>query len=190
MDPESGARALYLALLGGFLLLMLFRTGFGIFRVIRTLLFWGLVLAGLAMAYTLVTENTRLARTNVTTVGDTLVIPRGPDRQFHATLEVNGTPLPFIIDTGASEIVLTRSAAEAAGIEADALVFLGRAQTANGVVRTAPVRLDSLTLAGETLRNVRATVNEGELDVSLLGMSYLDRFSRIEIAGDELRLVP
>lgn len=189
MDPDSGARLLYLALLGAFLLLFILRTGFGIARLIRTLLFWGLVVAGLATAHTLYQE--RLApRASLTLEGGEIVIPRGLDGHFHATLGVNGEPVPFVIDTGASEIVLSREAAVRAGIDLDSLVYLGRARTANGLVRTAPVRLDSLTLAGQTLRDVRASVNEGELDVSLLGMSYLDRFSRIEIADDELRLVP
>jgi aspartyl protease family protein len=189
MDPDSGARLLYLSLLGAFLFLIVFRTGFGIARLIRILLFWGLVVAGLATAYTLYQESTA-PRAALTIDGGEIVIPRGPDGHFHATLGVNGEPIPFVIDTGASEIVLSREAADAAGIDLDALIYLGRARTANGVVRTAPVRLDTLTLAGQTVRDVRASVNEGALDVSLLGMSYLDRYSRIEIAGDQLRLVP
>jgi len=52
----------------------------------------------------------------------------------------------------------------------------------------AQVTLDSLTLGRFTDRNIRATVNGGELDTSLLGMRYLKRFRKIEIAGSRLTL--
>ena len=64
----------------------------------------------------------------------------------------------------------------------------GRAMTAHGEVRTAPVRLDSVELGPVLDRNVRAWVNEGEMDKSLLGMSYLQRWNRIEITGNALVL--
>ena len=53
---------------------------------------------------------------------------------------------------------------------------------------TAPVRLGVVEFGDFTDTDVRATVNAGSLDTSLLGMSYLDRFSAIEIAGDRMRL--
>jgi aspartyl protease family protein len=55
-------------------------------------------------------------------------------------------------------------------------------------VRSAPVRLDTLNLDGIVDRGVRAWVNEGEMFGSLLGMAYLERYERIEIAGDRLVL--
>jgi aspartyl protease family protein len=103
-------------------------------------------------------------------------------------LEVNGHPTRFVVDTGATAIVLTRSAAQAAGIDTDDLIFSGRANTANGTVETAPVRLDTLAL-GDTLdTDVRAVVNNGQMFESLLGMSYLNRYSRIEISNGQLVL--
>ena len=57
------------------------------------------------------------------------------------TLEINGTPVRFMVDTGASDIVLSRRDAERVGIDPAALGYLGRARTANGTVPTARVRL-------------------------------------------------
>ena len=37
-------------------------------------------------------------------------------------------------------------------------------------------------------RNVRAMVAEGDIPVSLLGQSFLERVGTVEISGDELRL--
>ena len=115
---------------------------------------------------------------------------RQSDGHFYATLDVNGAPVRFVVDTGATGIVLSRRDAEQAGFDIDALVFSGRARTANGPVQTAFVRLDTLEFAGRRDAGLRASVNGGQLDTSLLGMDYLGRFDRIEISGQTLRLVP
>lgn len=190
MDPDSGARLLYLALLGAFLLLFLFGGGYAIARAIRALLVWGAIGAMLVVGYWLWNEHGEPPAAALSVSGETVILSRARDGHFHAELSVNETPIRFMVDTGASAIVLSRDDAIAAGIDPDGLLYLGRARTANGTVRTASVRLDSLALAGHVARDVPATVSEGELDISLLGMSFLDRFSRIEIAGDEMRLVP
>ncbi|MEM1346891.1 MAG: TIGR02281 family clan AA aspartic protease, partial [Pseudomonadota bacterium] len=103
-------------------------------------------------------------------------------------VEMNGMPVTFVIDTGATAIVLTEQDAKRLGIDTDSLMYTGVAGTANGEVRTAPVRIESVVLGQMMDRNVPAVVNSGEMDTSLLGMSYLQKFSRIEIAGDRLVL--
>ncbi|PJN94501.1 TIGR02281 family clan AA aspartic protease [Amaricoccus sp. HAR-UPW-R2A-40] len=120
--------------------------------------------------------------------GGGVELRRGADGHFQATLEVNGVPIRFIVDTGATEIVLARADAAKAGIDLDALVFSGRAMTANGPVPTARIRLDSVTLGDVTAQNLPASVTAGALQTSLLGMTYLNRFERIEISGDRMRL--
>lgn len=115
-------------------------------------------------------------------------VPRSRDGHYHLTAEVNGTPIHFVVDTGASEIVLTKQDAARAGMAVDQLQFYGRANTANGEVRTAPVRLDSISIGGIRDTDVPAFVNEGEMFQSLLGMSYLNRWDRIEIAEGKLIL--
>ena len=78
--------------------------------------------------------------------------------------------------------MLSRRDAERAGIDVDALTFAGRAMTANGAVATARVRLGRVAFGDLVETGVPASVTAGALDFSLLGMSYLDRFERIEIA--------
>ena len=94
----------------------------------------------------------------------------------------------FVVDTGATDMVLTQTDAQRAGIDPDGLAYLGRAMTANGEVRTALVRLDEVQLGSVTDRGVSAVVNQGEMAQSLLGMGYLQRWGRIEIAAGELIL--
>ena len=117
-------------------------------------------------------------------------VMRGNDQHFHLTMLVNGMPIKFIVDTGASDIVLTQNDAKRAGIDLDSLAFLGRARTANGIVKTAVTLLDEVVLGNRVDRDIRASVNGGEMFNSLLGMSYLNRFSEISIRGDRLILKP
>ena len=63
-----------------------------------------------------------------------------------------------------------------------------QAQTANGTVRMAPVQLDTITIGAVSAQNIQAVVNGGELRQSLLGMSYLNLFSSIEIKRDQMIL--
>ena len=78
--------------------------------------------------------------------------------------------------------------AAAAGIDLDGLAYFGRAATANGTVRIAPVRLKTIELGPVSDKNFRAFVSEGKMPASLLGMSYLQNFSRIEIENGALVL--
>jgi aspartyl protease family protein len=101
---------------------------------------------------------------------------------------VNGEPVRFVVDTGATQIVLSKSDARRVGLDVDDLVYLGRAYTANGEVRTAPVKLDTVSIGPIKDSNVRAVVNDGAMEGSLLGMEYLQRFSSVEIGGGKLIL--
>ncbi|MEL7344027.1 MAG: TIGR02281 family clan AA aspartic protease, partial [Pseudomonadota bacterium] len=117
-----------------------------------------------------------------------ITVPRGVDGHYHLTLGLNGEPIDFIVDTGATDIVLTRADAARAGIDLSDLAFTGIANTANGQVRTARARIDTVTLGPVTDRSVPVSVNGGEMEGSLLGMTYLSRFERLEISNGTLIL--
>lgn len=82
----------------------------------------------------------------------------------------------FVLDTGASMVVISRSFARRIGLALDNAPAL-LAQTANGRVEALAVRLDVVEVQGLRARNVQAAVVEdlGDLD-GLLGMSFLTRF--------------
>ena len=119
---------------------------------------------------------------------DRIEVPKGPDNHFHLTLMINSVPVDFLVDTGASQMVLTQDDAARVGLNPDTLAYIGKAYTANGEVATAPVRLDTVDLGDIRDRRVRASVNSGDMDGSLLGMSYLSRFESIEIRQNTLIL--
>jgi len=114
-------------------------------------------------------------------------VPRAQDGHYYLTLTINDTPLPFMVDTGASGMVLSNEDAAQLGIDPDSLMFLGEAMTANGVVRTARVTLPEVALGPFRNQNFRAYVTEGEMAGSLLGMDYLGQF-RMEFADGKLIL--
>jgi len=166
------------------------REGLGKFA--RMLIAWGLIFVAFIGAYGLWEdiEDDLLPRQAVIEDGAAISIPRGFDGHFRLTLQVNGTPVEFLVDTGATDIVLTLEDAARVGLEPETLAFIGRARTANGEVRTAFTDLDSIALGPFTHKNIPASVNEGEMPGSLLGMRYLSLFDRIEISGDQMTLKP
>lgn len=150
---------------------------------------WGLIFVGTISAVGLWGDLRRqvLPMQRVAAGGE-IVLPRAPDGHYYATLTLNGAPVRFVVDTGASQMVLSLEDAAAAGIAEGDLRFVNEAETANGTVRTAAVRLDEVVFGGVSERRVRAMVNAAPMPHSLLGMDYLNRFARIEISGGQLIL--
>jgi aspartyl protease family protein len=189
-DPDTVARFIYLGLLllfiGGFFFWGRGRLG----KNLRDLAIWALIFAMVVIAYGFrdVLRDELLPAAMVQVDPETIELRRASDGHFHATLEVNNVPVRFIVDTGASGIVLSGRDAARVGLDPAALTYTGRAQTANGLVQIAPVRLGTVSLGAFTDTAVPAAVNSGAIDGSLLGMSYLDRFARIEIEGDTMTL--
>jgi len=180
----------YLVILGSVILLwFVVQNRESVGKLMQQALIWGLIFVGAIAVVGLWGDIRQTVRPMQSVVSeDRIELPRAPDGHYYLTAEVNGEPIRFVVDTGASQIVLSQGDAARIGIDTENLAYLGRAYTANGEVRTAPVRLDSIELGPVRHEDVRAVVNGGEMDGSLLGMSYLQRFSSIEITGGKLVL--
>lgn len=113
------------------------------------------------------------------------------DRHGHfiTTAQVNGSSVDVMVDTGASMVALTWEDAERAGIYVRPSDFTHRANTANGVAKVAPVTIESISIGHITVRNVKGMVSEqGKLNGTLLGMTFLGRLSRAELRRGTLLL--
>ena len=117
-----------------------------------------------------------------------VVIERAPDGHFWVDGEVNGEAVQFLIDTGASHVILTQEDAERVGFHLSESDFTVSYATANGRAAAAPVRLAELAVGDIAVTNVVAAVNGAPLPQSLLGMSFLERLAGFEAAGDRLIL--
>jgi len=189
MDSETTGRLLYLVLLlvavGGYVMVE-YRKRMG--QALRTAMAWGLIFIGVMAGYGLWNDmRSQILPQQMVTDSGEITVPRAEDGHYHLTLTINGTPVQFLADTGATNMVLSHRDAARLGIDTESLVYLGRAQTANGTVATARVELDSVELGPWRDEGFSAWVNQGEMDASLLGMEYLSLF-RVEMAGDTMIL--
>ncbi len=107
---------------------------------------------------------------------------------FLADIEVGSARIKFLVDSGATKVVLTREDARRAGVSLHNLSFTQKVATANGTIETAAVTLRRMRLGSITLYDVEALVSRAPMQVSLLGMSFLSRLSAWEVRGDQLFL--
>jgi aspartyl protease family protein len=116
-------------------------------------------------------------------------VPLRADSRGHFQVEgsVDGRRLDFMVDTGATVIALRERDAGRLGIFPTPRDYTSRSSTANGIVKVAPVRLPSLEVNGIRIHDVAAVVFPDEaLSVNLLGMSFLSRLRRFEMANGRL----
>jgi aspartyl protease family protein len=110
---------------------------------------------------------------------------RSSDGHFYADAQVNGAQIRFIIDTGASMVALTPADAQRAGIALPS--ERARARSASGEVEIIPVTVDRIAVGALESRGVRGAVVP-QLEVSLLGQSFLRHVGTVEIRGDRMIL--
>ncbi len=105
---------------------------------------------------------------------------------FYIEAKVNGVAINFMIDTGASDVVLNKEDAQRIGINTDTLSYNRTYQTANGATGGAGIKLNRLQIGDFILDDFPASVNQGELGNSLLGMSAIKQLGGFKIDGDEM----
>jgi aspartyl protease family protein len=121
--------------------------------------------------------------------GGTATFRVGRDGHYLVHTRINGAEIPTIFDTGASAVVLTQKDARAAGIDVDKLRYSTPVSTANGTGRAAQVTLDRIEVGGIVRNRIRAFIAEdGALEQSLLGMSFLKTLSRYAVSSNALEL--
>lgn len=189
MTPDQILQLTYLVLLaaaiGGS---YIFANKNNLGKVAQQAAIWGMIFVGTIAAIGLWGDISRDIAPRQAVSGSEIVLPRAPDGHYYITLEINGAPVDFVVDTGASQVVLTQNDARRVGFDPADLRYLGIARTANGEVRTAAVHLDTVSVGPFTDTRLRATVNGGEMDKSLLGMTYLGLYDTISITDGKLIL--
>ncbi|SHG20701.1 aspartyl protease family protein [Kaistia soli DSM 19436] len=110
---------------------------------------------------------------------------------YFVDAQVDGRPVRFVVDTGATAVALSAETAKRLGIMPLGAAFTNASRTANGVVAVAPIRLREIRIGGLRVADVDAVVMpEGALSVDLLGMTFLSRLSGIKVSGRQMTLTP
>ena len=119
--------------------------------------------------------------------GAEMVLERGSDGHFYADVEINGTPVHMMVDTGASGVALSRDAARSAGIATSIGMNEVIGEGASGAVHGEQIRIDRIRLGAVSMEGVSAVVLDAG-DMSLLGQDFLKRFQSVEIKDDRMIL--
>jgi aspartyl protease family protein len=191
----SLAQKIVVLVIAGAVALMLFRERFA--QALTAALFWVALALILVVGYSYRFElhdaaervMAELAPGHASTAGRTVQVARAASGDFAVTAQINGARISMVLDTGASSVVLTREDAKAAGLPLEVLAYTVSIDTANGRTQAAPVTLDRVGIGGLVEHSIAALVAQpGQLKVSLLGMSFLNRLQSWEVRGDRLLL--
>lgn len=127
--------------------------------------------------------------------GTVSIPPNVDDGRFYPTLKINDVPIRFVFDQSARHVVLTKADAQQIGIDTDTLTYVltpinweSDARPRYGSLMAAPVTLRSVMLEEFHDTDLDALVDEGALDISILGAPYMSPFDLIEIADFRLLL--
>ena len=162
------------------------RSGASLMRwgTLGILAFWLVVMAGLY----LVMEQVRQPRAAVEAADGTLVIPRGRDGHFRVTGSINGLPVMFMVDTGASLVVVTDTLAQRAGLEGGQVTQF---RTANGVREGRVVKAQSVAVRSFVMTGLSVGVGYtgDSVEDALLGQNFLQHFE-VQLLRDRMVLRP
>jgi aspartyl protease family protein len=158
---------------------------------------WALIIAALAFGFayrdelTGVRQHLALAFSDgapVVTAEHELVVPQDEQGAFLVVGKVNGQRVRFLVDTGASDTVLSPDDARRIGIAVDQLRFVEAAETANGKGFGAAYAAERLEVGPIAFDNVKLMVNQAPMSSSLLGLSFLNRLDSFQVKDRKLIL--
>ena len=185
---------------GGFAALVgasLLSRGLKLGQAVRYLAIWGLVAGVLGLGYVYRLDavdafyrvRSALIPSYATQTGaDTVVLSESQDGDYQVVGKVNGQPVTFVVDTGASDVVLSPADARRLGLDPATLKFNHGYETANGAGLGADWRADSLAIGPISVADVRVSINQAPMSRSLLGMTFLHRLRSFEFKGGQLVL--
>ncbi|MDA0260716.1 MAG: TIGR02281 family clan AA aspartic protease [Proteobacteria bacterium] len=126
----------------------------------------------------------------VTTADGVVRLRAQRDGHYYIDATIGRRAIRFLVDTGASTVVLSPADAERVGIDLSRVTFSQRLRTAGGIVRGAPIVIRELNLGSIRLANISAIINESPMSHSLLGVSALEQLSSYEVRDGTLTLRP
>jgi aspartyl protease family protein len=124
-----------------------------------------------------------------TITGGVTRIAMGEDGHFHVRAKMNGVPVDFLIDSGATTTALGEAAARAARVEPDSSIGMP-VDTANGTVTVSTARIGLLEVGNIRQTDAKAWIGRSFGDTNVLGMSFLSSLKSWKVEGRTLTLEP
>lgn len=164
---------------------------------LRHVAIWAAIVAGLALAVAYrddlagVPQRLQMAfgAGAPVAVGDRqLAVAQNAAGAYVVVGAVNGQRVRFIVDTGATDTVLSPQDARRVGAPMAALRYEDAAETANGVGYSAPYVATRLEVGSIRFDDFKVAVNQAPMSHSLLGMSFLNRLESFEFRDRKLIL--
>ena len=167
-------------------------------KVLKMVLAWVAIFAGFFALFLFKDEGREVwRRATVELSGDTgqvegttLRLKRADDGHYWVRASINGTPVRFMVDSGATTTTLSQAAAKSAGLEPEA-GFPVIVETANGTVEVQRTRIETLAIGNLTQKDAPALIGSDAMgDTNLLGMSFLSSLKSWRAEGSTLILEP
>lgn len=117
-----------------------------------------------------------------------VVLHRGADSHFRATVKINGVDIEMLVDSGASVVALSQADAERIGLFSNPSEFSATAQGAGGAVPVKPVKLDRVALGSIEKTDVQGVIIGSDINQSLLGQSFLKQMGSVTIEDDVMTI--
>ncbi|MCU7611528.1 retropepsin-like aspartic protease family protein [Anaplasma capra] len=118
-----------------------------------------------------------------------VVFRKSGDGHFYILAAINGENITFLVDTGATDVVLSEKDAKKIGAHMRPVQQSKTYHTANGAIKATYFHIPEIRIGTLVARNVGASISKSELRTSLLGMSFLKHF-HFTMRNDELLLSP
>lgn len=125
-----------------------------------------------------------------TVTGETIEIRRQDDGHYWLQVDVNGKPVRFMIDSGATTTAVNADTANEAGIEVDSSGYPVVLSTANGRVTAQRGVIKSLIIGDHVINQHPVVVSETFGETNVLGMNFLDTMKRWKVEGNIMTLEP
>lgn len=117
------------------------------------------------------------------------VIRRHSDGLFYVeALASNGQTIRFVVDTGATVVVLNREDAARLGMPFESLENKGSMRTVGGPSDMRWAKIDRLDMAGKRIEKISAAVVSSGLPVSLMGQNALEQLGTVTLRGDTMTI--
>ena len=183
MNSNDTGSLIYLGVLGAILIFSFLSWKNSFSKFIRFGLIWFIIFL-FAILLALIWENhldKKANGVNLNNGQNELVFTRSRDGHFYINLDINNYQIDFLVDTGASSIILSNNDGKKLGFDTEALSYWKSASTANGEILISPVILDQIKMGPIRFSNVKAFISQKNMEKSLLGMSFINRFKKLEI---------